>query len=300
MDILTHTLSGIIIATPFVVDKPISAVCFVAGCVIPDLDSLTRIFGKSAFMRYHQTITHSLFTILMISILSYFALNFLSADEPIAGLFLGLGMLFHVGLDYSNTYGVAIFSPFIWSRHNLNWIFFIDTGFMTATLLFFVMVLWSVYHQITSLSLISISYLLIIVSYWGIRRLLFYRALGFSLPDTKSIMPSALLLFRYYGYARTNDHVIVYTINALSGNISDKATFEIYDEDFDTWLRKSQNYIIMKKHSKGYHVVKAIRQNGNYKLTCRDLCTRNFGGKFGTLELIYDNDGKLLTETFNV
>ncbi len=55
MDVVTHALIGLIGASPFAVSHPVAASCFALGAVAPDLDALSRLFGKRAFMRAHQT-----------------------------------------------------------------------------------------------------------------------------------------------------------------------------------------------------------------------------------------------------
>ena len=42
MDIVTHTMAGMILASPLVTTAPVTATCVVVGSVLPDLDALSR------------------------------------------------------------------------------------------------------------------------------------------------------------------------------------------------------------------------------------------------------------------
>ena len=60
MDIVTHTMMGAIAASTIAEDQPAAAAAFVLGSVLPDLDALSRCFGKRAFLRFHQSQSHGL------------------------------------------------------------------------------------------------------------------------------------------------------------------------------------------------------------------------------------------------
>ena len=51
MDIVTHTMTGTILASPFFQTAPLTASCFILGSAIPDLDVLSRLGGKTTFLR---------------------------------------------------------------------------------------------------------------------------------------------------------------------------------------------------------------------------------------------------------
>ena len=64
MNIITHALSGVVIAAPLFPERPLTATCVVLGSVLPDIDVVMRVFGKVSFLRWHQTFTHSVPVIL--------------------------------------------------------------------------------------------------------------------------------------------------------------------------------------------------------------------------------------------
>ncbi len=60
MDIVMHATMGAVIAWPWLESQPLAAGAFMFGSVMPDLDSLSRLGGKRAFLKCHQRYLHSL------------------------------------------------------------------------------------------------------------------------------------------------------------------------------------------------------------------------------------------------
>ncbi len=56
----------------------------------------------------------------------------------------------------------------------------------------------------------------------------------------------------------------------------------------------------MRKLSPAYHLVAAEQVPEGTRLTCRDLRTRNFGGRFGTLEITVDIQGNPMEKMLHV
>ena len=50
----------------------------------------------------------------------------------------------------------------------------------------------------------------------------------------------------------------------------------------------------------GSHAHRVTWDDGQITLTCKDLRTRNFGGRFGTLEVTFDRQGTVLAKEFHV
>ena len=59
MDVVTHGMIGLVVASPLASTHPEASAAFMFGSVLPDLDAASRIFGKRAFLHAHQTYTHS-------------------------------------------------------------------------------------------------------------------------------------------------------------------------------------------------------------------------------------------------
>ena len=65
MDIVTHALIGLASSAGLMHTHPALACGLVFGNVAPDLDAFSRLGGKHAFLRFHQTYTHSLAAMLL-------------------------------------------------------------------------------------------------------------------------------------------------------------------------------------------------------------------------------------------
>jgi len=59
MDIVTHAMIGMASSAGVMPTHPALACGLVLGNVAPDLDAFSRLGGKHAFLRFHQTYTHS-------------------------------------------------------------------------------------------------------------------------------------------------------------------------------------------------------------------------------------------------
>jgi len=75
MDVVTHAAMGTVIASPFFAEYPLPAAGFMLGSAIPDLDALSRFFGKRVFLKWHQTYTHSLPLIALATAIGWFVVR---------------------------------------------------------------------------------------------------------------------------------------------------------------------------------------------------------------------------------
>ena len=191
MDIVTHAMTGTIIASPFFSTAPVTAGCFVLGSVLPDVDSLGRLFGKRAFLRCHQTYTHSLPVILGLTVLLWPLPAWLKINEPWAPATLGAGMLLHALLDTTNTYGVALLRPFGRKRWCTEWVFFIDSITIAVSIGFLLAILVSWYGTEAVAPWLALVYGTFMVLYWTLRWRLHRRAIRLAPAFRLSLIPSA-------------------------------------------------------------------------------------------------------------
>ena len=107
MDIVTHAMKGVVASKAIYSDDPLAGVLFVSGSVLPDLDALSRLFGKRAFLMAHQTWSHSLagvFVAGLVTACGMGSLPFISASVAFKfALAVSLGMSFHILLDLTNS-----------------------------------------------------------------------------------------------------------------------------------------------------------------------------------------------------
>lgn len=300
MDIVTHAMSGLIIAGPFVSTHPMAASAFVFGTVLPDLDVLSRCFGKRAFLRWHQTYTHSFVGIVVAGLACMAFLGVFGVSAPLVPIALSLGMLVHILADWSNTYGVMLFGPLYRRRYSLSWVFFIDFTVIAVSLAALVPILIALWRMRLIPAWPTIGYICFVLSYWLVKGWFRRRALRLVLHRPCVLVPSALLPWSFYCYAVNGDKALLYRINVITGRRDEIGEEQVLDSHYANLLAEVPEYNLMRELSPGYHVVSASVGPRATTLVCRDLRTRNFGGKFGMLELAFDGEGNLQKKVFHV
>ena len=154
MDILHHSAIGIIGLTLGVsVDQEVAGIFFLIGSVIPDLDAFLVLLGRSFYLKNHQGFSHSLLLTPLYSFVIIGILSFWLPFDWVNVLALVLGWSIHIGLDYSNTYGITLFYPLSKKRFSLDAIFFVDTFLLllTASMLYFAYNIWFYIQRIYSI-----------------------------------------------------------------------------------------------------------------------------------------------------
>jgi len=291
MDAVTHAGIGCILAAPLVAEHPAAAACVALGSLLPDLDSLSRVFGKRAFLRWHQTWTHSLPVIACVAALSWPVFRLLGVDDPLAPAALGGAMALHALLDVTNTYGITLWAPFSRRRTSLEWVFFIDSVVLLATAVALALVVPRLASGGDPASITG-AYIVGLAAYWACKAWLRRRAGRLAPAHTLSLIPTALIPWTYLGCAREGDEIVTFRMNALTGSVSARAAHAIADE---STVRDLPEFRAMRDLSPAYHAVESGR-----RVVCRDLRTRNFGGRFGMLEVSLDDRGDVQKTRFHV
>jgi membrane-bound metal-dependent hydrolase YbcI (DUF457 family) len=300
MDILTHAIAGTIIAAPFLPAAPLTASCFILGSVVPDADALSRVFGKVAFLRWHQTYTHSLPLLLVTTVFLWILVRWLESDETWAPVALGAGTLLHVAMDATNTYGVALLAPFSRRRYCTEWIFFVDAAVVAVNMVCLAVVLIQSYCGQPSSLNAPAAYGCFLVGYWTLRGVLYRRAIHLAPPGTRSLIPSAMIPWRFLGYSLHGEVARLFALSISCGVIRDLVTQQTFDSKYESLLNGVVEYKLMRELSPGYCTVEATEHDGTIELVCRDLRIRNFGGHFGRLDLTFGVNGKVERKVFHV
>jgi hypothetical protein len=71
------------------------------------------------------------------------------------------------------------------------------------------------------------------------------------------------------------------------------------DDCYVSTLNGIAEFRLMREASPEYHVVKTCSDNGGTQLLCRDLRVRNFGTRFGDLEVWLDSNGRITRSHFH-
>jgi membrane-bound metal-dependent hydrolase YbcI (DUF457 family) len=245
--------------------------------VAPDLDVLSRLGGKRAFLRAHQTWSHAL-PLIAVAGGALAALTDLPPAVPVA---LVAGLALHVLLDWTNTYGITLWAPLVRRRSCGEWVFFIDAFvlLLSAAATAAVALTWPAGPWPAAV------YGALLVAYIAFKGALRRKARRRCPPGTLALLPSALFPRRWFGCRREGDRVHLFRVD---GRVREERTVEVLPDDD---VRELPEFRIMRELSPAYHVVE---RDGD-RVTCRDLRTRHFGARFGTLHV---RDGRV--ERFDV
>jgi membrane-bound metal-dependent hydrolase YbcI (DUF457 family) len=299
MDIVTHAAIGLIAAAPVMNLHPELALGFVAGSVLPDLDALSRVFGKRAFLRAHQTWSHALPMQALVSMLAGFLAKACGADGFLLGAGLFAGLAIHALLDFSNTLGVTLLAPFSRQRLCLEWVFFVDAFVLMLALTATGLSLWRFNRNGDVPARYAEIFLGSMAIYFSAKGILRHRA-GTLAPDAVALIPSALWPWRFFGVANRGDCIRLFKINAITGRRKNQAQQEFFDATYAGLLANVPEFVLMRELSPAYHVVSVNKTNVGNVVVCRDLRTRNFGTTFGDLEVLLDKNNDVLRTKFHV
>lgn len=294
MDIVTHALMGLIGGSALAPTHPEAAAAFAFGSVLPDLDAFSRVAGKRAFLRAHQTWSHALPVIAALGVVAGVGLRAAGLDAVEAawtGGALACGMALHALTDWTNTFGIMLLAPFSRRRLCTEWVFFIDSVVLATC--------------VATLALLALEKngprgvelqagcAALLAAYWAAKALLRRRAARLAPPGTHSLLPSALVPWEFLGCARdAGPTARTFKLNALTGAVRDAREHELLDERFAAALAGVPDFAVMRGLSPGYHVVAAEpAAGGGTTLRCRDLRTRNFATTFGALDVELDAQG---------
>lgn len=285
VDIVTHAAIGVVLGAPFMLTMPELALGLIFGSVAPDLDAFSRLFGKRAFLRSHQTWSHSLPVILLVGVLAFVVS--LMIGWPWWGLAAGLviGMTLHSALDLTNTFGICLWLPFAGQRRCREWLFFIDLGVITLTTgsLIWIFALGFPSAEIGWWP--TMTWVICMIAWIGWRALLHRRARTIAPTGTVALVPSAWLPWRFYGTVSDRDAIRQITLDCRTGQINDHARYPIRDAEVADILARVPEVQIMRTLSPAYHALSIERTTDAVLIRCRDLRIRNFTGSFGACDI---------------
>lgn len=301
MDIVTHAMMGLVLAAPVLPRAPLTGSLLALGCCLPDLDALSRCFGKCAFLRWHQTYTHSLAFVAGCGVAAWWFLR--DGGEPLAPLALAGGLLIHIGLDCCNTFGATALWPLSRRRWSRQWLFFTDAPVTALTVAAFLLAFVPKLSGLFSPVGVATVYAAVVTAYIAARATLArraWRAVIAVMPAALSLVPSAFLPWRYFGVARQGGGVLTFQLDGWRGRILEEHLVPIFDEQWAEVVEPLREFGAMRALSLFYHIVAVSPCKEGTVLTCRDLRTRNFGGRFGQLQVAVDHTGKVLRRNFHV
>jgi inner membrane protein len=116
MDNLTHSLTGLMMSRAGLNKVvPRAGGLLLLAVNVPDIDVISGLAGKGAYLHYHRWMTHALVMLPVMAIVPVLAMRFLFRQKLPwlrAWLVSLIGVASHVALDFTNAYGVRLFLPF--------------------------------------------------------------------------------------------------------------------------------------------------------------------------------------------
>lgn len=123
MDNLTHSLTGLLLSRAGLNRFHKRATwLLVLSCNAPDLDAVSMAGGLIPYMFYHRWYTHAIVMVPLMALVPVLIVRLLFRHEPLewkrAWLLSLVGVVSHVLLDYTNSYGIRLWLPFsdLWPR----------------------------------------------------------------------------------------------------------------------------------------------------------------------------------------
>jgi inner membrane protein len=295
MDVVHHAFiggAGFLTASAF--GHELAGFSFLAASVFPDLDVLFMLFGKRFYLKHHQSITHSLllapiYAALLGAGLAYgFDVSFGWA------LFSGslAGLVFHIVLDWSNTFRISLFLPATFKRYSLDAVFFIDGVAWGFTGLFYLL------YGYFRIEPVLYLYPLLFFGYLTAKFFLHRHVVE----DLKPLyaIPSSLNPFEFYVLENSGDNLVGYLYNAFRKTIRKKRRYPPVPEEYIDMASRSPVFRDMHHILRELHITDVSRNEAGTMIQARDIAVRNFRGRFGRTELEFDKDGRLVHEVANI
>ena len=138
MDTATHALTGYMMARAGL-NRGLGKWgerAAVAAAIFPDLDLISNLFGTEAALRYHRSLTNSIFLLVPFSLFFAWVSCRISGIRKFWSFFCLwlVVMSVHTFQDLITSYGTMILSPFSDHRFALDWVFILDP-YLASTLL---------------------------------------------------------------------------------------------------------------------------------------------------------------------
>lgn len=292
MDVVHHTLiGGAGFAVAAAHSQEIAGIAFIAGSVFPDLDVFFMLFGKRAYLKNHQGVTHSLLLSPLFALLVALPLFFLFDPSPAYAIAAMLGIWLHVALDLMNTFRIAILFP-IKKRSSLDAVFFVDATALLITAAFYLA--WYLQMAPQAAYVYGMVFFMYVFAKFFLHRQVIDRT-GATLA-----IPSSLNPFGYFLLTERADSICTEYYNFLTGRSTDVRQWNPPPDRIDDLASTSRVFNDMKAITRVFRVTDYFEDATGTTIHAADLGIRNYGGKFGRTVLRFDRDGMLLDEVANI
>lgn len=293
MDIVHHTLiggAGYMVAASH--GEDLAGMAFLAGSVFPDLDVVFIALGKRFYLKHHQGITHSLLLSPLYALLVTSPLLWLVGLDwkVLAGALAGLWV--HVALDLSNTFRIALLSPWRSARYSLDAVFFIDTVALVLTGLFYLC--YGVLHLEAAAYLYPLAFIVYVIAKALLqRRVMAQRGCAFAIP-------SALNPLEFYVLEQREGRTTTSLYNALTGRSRNIRHHDALPDRYRELAERSTVFNELGHILRAFQITGAREHGDGLEIEALDLAVRNFGGRFGRTRMRFNAAGELTDELADI
>jgi len=293
MDIMHHTAIGFAGAMALTaLGHPLASAAFLTASILPDADVAYMLKSKRAYLKAHQSVTHSIpvgaaVGVLMGTLATH---QFGIAQGAAVSAAFFASFVIHVLLDASNTLGTWLLWPF-GRRLRLDAVFFIDaiSWALTASTL---LALWC-----TGQAWPFAAYIAAMAGQILLRAGLASRARSASCYPIA--IPDPLIPWRYSLTRIEQDGSASFaTWSALSG-ISNEGHTAAPSPEALKLAAQSIAVADMSAFARALVVVEERREDGLLKVVMRDIAMRRMGGRYGEVTLSKSEDGEI-NEQINI
>ncbi len=224
MDPITHGVIGLGISAlsgePFGLN-PIT-IGAALGAMSPDIDIVVKYWGDYKYLKHHRGPTHSVISLLGISLVISTGLFLIFKDYNFLRILLWtfLGSLSHTFFDGLNSYGVRPFMPFSKKKYLANVLMLYDPFLMVLSLALILLPLTKEMKIIIAISTVAIYILLRLIARDKAYRFLFKEYRLNILTDRVHILPDLMNFFKWDFIVRAEDYKVVGTINFLNNKLN--------------------------------------------------------------------------------
>ena len=225
MDTTTHALAGYVLGEAGLNrgTGKWGTIAAVAAAVFPDIDLVLGVFGTELSLKYHRSLTNSVFLIIPISLFFAWLFVKISKIRKFWSFFLiwVIVICVHDFMDLATSYGTLLLSPFSDHRFTLDWLFIVDL-YLAAVLL--IPLIASYLWKRKRLALVRISLVLAIL-YYGICAYNHSRALSLAKqfvqekglkPIVVASLPQPLSSFNWGNYVLTEKKIYQGFVNLIT------------------------------------------------------------------------------------
>jgi len=293
MDIIHHTAIGSVAMMALTTaGHEVAGAAFLAGSIAPDLDVVFMLGGKRFYLKNHQGPSHSLFLAPIFAWLIALPLFSITQTPSLVYVMALSGILLHLFLDWSNTFGIGLLWPVWKTRFCREALFFIDLTFWCLTLTFAGLIYFY------SIQFIGVVYFILLFSYVAFRVIL-HRRVCSNLGCSHAI-PSSLNPFIFFISDKTSCGVSTYLYHALKRQKWDSQFYPAPSAKMESLAKSSQVYRDMQGITKLLSITEVVEDDSGVVITAVDFAVRNYGGRFGRTVLHFDSAGQLLDEKANI